>query len=99
MVQACKNIMSVTKDVVSGEEIQDMDFFLDNLRMNYTIILELFMQIPPEKNTFITPEALRRSIDFVNTELARENLTRIIFHTKNAVPTLKEKLERELKTI
>lgn len=99
LVQACKNIMSLSNEINQGGEVKDIDFFLDNLRINYTVIIELFMQIPPQQNPYVTQEELRNQVDFVNNAINNNNLGRLIYNIENEIPVLKTKLEKTLKTL
>lgn len=99
LLQACKNIISLSDEINQGGEVKDIDFFLDNLRINYTIIIELFMQIPPKQNPYITQEELRGQVDFANKAITKDNLGRLIYNIKNEIPVLKTKLEKALKTL
>ncbi|MBQ3658497.1 MAG: hypothetical protein II956_16895 [Bacteroidales bacterium] len=99
LLQACKNIMSLSNEINQGGEVKDIDFFLDNLRINYTVMIELFMQIPPQQNPFVSQEDLRGQVDFVNNSINKDNLGRLIFNITSEIPVLKTKLEKALETL
>jgi len=97
MRQTCLNLMSIAKDISNTEEIEDVDFFLDNVSLNYKLLIEFYMQIQYMYEDLVSKDTLKKTIDFVNSGLNAGNLPRILFALKNEIPMLKEKIETKLK--
>ncbi|MBR4266331.1 MAG: hypothetical protein IKQ46_09780 [Bacteroidales bacterium] len=97
MLQACKNIMSVTSDYSIADEIKDQDFVLDNVYMNIVVIIETYMKTDKDiKDSIISQEEIKYFTDIINNDFREKDLSKILYVSKHFIPTLITKLNEIL---
>lgn len=100
MLQACKNIMSVTADYNSTNDIKGNEFVINNVYMNLVIIIESFLNIDEQtKETLLSKDDIKYYTDLINNDFNQGNFPKIMYVCKNVIPQIKNKLEAIIPTL